>query len=135
MRINYPAIVVAAVLHWLLGAVWYSPALFASRWMALIGKGPEQFKDSGLAPYIVAFAANLVMAFILAIVCGYTNANTAIKGAQTGVLLWLGFVATTALSEYLFEGRPKELFMINAGYPLVGLVLMGAILGAWKKRA
>ena len=134
MRINYAAIVVVAVLHWLLGALWYSPLLFANRWMLLVGKSAEQLDSHRLAPYFVAFGANLVMAYILALVCAYTGANTAVKGAQTAVLLWLGFVATTSLTAYLFEGRPKELFLINYGYSLVGLVVMGGVLGTWKKK-
>jgi len=49
-----------------------------------------------------------------------------------GLLVWLGFVATTHAANCLFEGRPFRLFSINTGYPLVSLVLMGPLLGAWR---
>jgi len=79
--------------------------------------------------------ANLVIAFILALVCASQKADTAVKGAQTGILMSIGFVATTTLTTYLYEGRPFHLFLINVGYIVVGLALMGAVIGAWKKKA
>jgi hypothetical protein len=35
----------------------------------------------------------------------------------------------------MYEMRSHTLFAINNFYPLAGMVLMGAILGAWTKRA
>jgi hypothetical protein len=43
-------------------------------------------------------------------------------------------VGPITFMNYMFEMRPKTLFAINEFYPLAGLVLMGAILGAWKKK-
>jgi hypothetical protein len=33
---------------------------------------------------------------------------------------------------FLFERRPKTYVFVNAGYLIVALVLMGAILGGWR---
>jgi hypothetical protein len=49
-------------------------------------------------------------------------------------LVWVGFVATSWAKEYIFEVRTLQIFLINAGYSLVGLMLMGAITGAWKAK-
>jgi len=68
-------------------------------------------------------------------VCASQKADTAVKGAQTGILMSVGFVATTTLTTYLYEGRPFNLFLINVGYIVVGMALMGAVIGAWKKKA
>jgi hypothetical protein len=38
------------------------------------------------------------------------------------------------MTNYLFEGRPLMLFMINSGAPLLGMTAMGVILGAWKAK-
>jgi len=134
MRVNYAAVVVSAVLYWLLGALWYG-VLFGKQWMALEGLKMEQLQQqSPTVPYIIAMLANLVLASVLARICVWKHADTAVKGAALGVLLWIGFIATTSFTTYLFEGRSKQLFLINYGYSLVGLLLMGAILGAWKKK-
>jgi hypothetical protein len=40
-NVNALAVIVAAVLTFGLGAVWYSPVLFAKQWMAAQGHTPE----------------------------------------------------------------------------------------------
>ena len=37
LEFNHLAIFVSAILQWLLGAIWYSPVLFAKPWMAMVG--------------------------------------------------------------------------------------------------
>ena len=134
MRRNYAAIVVSAIVFWLLGALWFGN-LFTKPWMALEGMTMEQAaKINPLVPYIVAFICDLVMAYVLASICLWRQVDSASKGASLGVLFWIGFVATTSLVTYLFEGRSIHLFLINYGYCLVGMTIMGAILGAWKKK-
>jgi hypothetical protein len=134
MRTNYPAVVVAAIAYWLLGALWYG-VLFSKQWMALEHMTVEQAQSvSPVVPFIISFLLELLIAYSVAQICIWRNANTIGRGASVGVLLWIGFVGPIAFMNYMFEMRPKELFAINEFYPLAGLVLMGAILGAWKKK-
>jgi hypothetical protein len=133
MKTNYGAIVVSAVAYWLLGALWYV-VLFSQRWMALEGITMEQARSMNpVLPYVITLVLNLLIAFVLAQLCLWRNANTAARGAAIGVLLWIGIVGPVVFTTYMYEMRPKELFAINEFYPLVGLCLMGAILGAWTK--
>ncbi len=134
MRTNYLAVVVCAVVYWLIGGLWYG-LLFSRPWMALEHISEAQAAAmSPVLPYIYTFLMNLLIAFVLAQICAWRNANTASRGAAVGTLLWIGIVAPITLTTYVFEMRPKTLFAINAFYPLVGLCVMGAILGAWKKK-
>ena len=134
MRTNYAAVVVAAVAYWLLGALWYA-VLFNKPWMALEHVTEEQAKTMNpLVPYVIAFVLELLMAFVLAQICTWRNANTAAKGASLGILLWIGFIGPVTYMTYMFEMRSMELFAINEFYPLAGLCLMGIILGAWRKK-
>jgi len=133
MKTNYLAIAVSAVAYWMLGALWYG-VLFGQRWMALEGMTMEQAKSMNpVLPYIITLVLNLLMAFVLAQLCLWRNANTAARGAAVGVLLWIGIVGPIVCTTYMYEMRSKELFAINEFYPLVGLCLMGVILGAWTK--
>jgi len=135
MKTNYPAVLVCAVVYWLLGALWYD-VLFAKQWMAFEQFTDAQTKSLGpVWPYVLALAFNLLIAWVLAQICIWRNANTAARGAAIGVLLWLGIVGPITFTTYMYEMRPKGLFAINEFYPLVGLCLMGAILGGWKKKA
>lgn len=48
-----------------------------------------------------------------------------------GAAAGLGWVATGMATTFLFERRPAPLIAIDAGYHVVALATMGAILGAW----
>ena len=134
VRQNYLANVVAAVACFLLEAVWYST--FYSTWVSGIGRTDEWLRHNG--PGIpVQFATALVMALMMATAISWvtqlTGKQTALRGMKAAAMLWAGFVLTTRSTEYIFEVRPISLFLVNAGYWLLGMMLMGAIVGGWKK--
>ena len=133
MRINYPA-----VAYWVLGALWYSPLLFARPFIALKGWTPEQLAavqaQSHAGEIGLAFLTSLLLAYVLAHFVKFTGAETAWQGAQAGFWLWLGFVATTNLNTVLFEFRPLGLYLINNGHHLVSMLGMGGLLAVWKRR-
>ena len=131
MRTNYPAVVLAAIAYFLLGYLWFG-VLFNKPWMAL--EHEQTRAASPVIPYIVSFLLELLIAYSLAQLCIWRNADTIGRGASVGVLVWFGFVGPIALMTFLFEMRPRALYAINEFYPLAGLVLMGAILGTWKKK-
>ena len=135
MKTNYWAILVCAIVYWLIGALWYA-VLFRAPWMALeLANAQPSSRMNATVPYIVTFLLNLLIAFVLAQICMWRNANTIGRGAAVGILLWIGFVGPITLTTQLYESRPMELYAINQFYPLVGLCVMGAILGAWVRKA
>jgi len=138
MRINHLAVAVAALAYWVLGAVWYSPLLFARPFIALMRWTPEELaavQSAGAGKEIaLALLGSLVVAYVLAHFVKFVGAETAGTGLKVGFWLWLGFVVTTNSATFLFEGRPFGLYLISIGYNLVGLLGMGALLAVWKKR-
>jgi len=135
MKTNYAAVVVAAVAYWVLGAVWYG-VLFSKPWMALENMSVEQMNSMNpVLPYVITFALNLLIAYSLAQICIWRNADTIGRGASVGVLLWIGFVGPITFTTYMYEMRPRTLYAINEFFPLAGMVLMGAIIGAWRKKS
>jgi hypothetical protein len=129
-QINYLAVVVAALIPMALGMLWYSPALFANAWMKAVNKRPEEMSGAATG-YAVSAVCYLVMSFVLAHFVDYAGATDVVSGAVTGLWLWLGFVATALLVTHIFERRSLRLYGIYAGYQLVALLLMGALLAAW----
>ena len=135
MRTNYLAVLVAAIIYWLLGGVWFG-ALFSARWVALEHLSEEQMHSmSPVLPYVVTFLLNLLIAWALARLCAWRNAQTALGGAGVGILVWVGIVGPMTFTTSMYEMRPLALFAINELYGLVGLAIMGAILGAWTKKS
>jgi hypothetical protein len=134
--INYLAVLIAGLIPMAVGAFWYSPAMFAKKWMALIGKTEEEIKKSSPAKaYAISFLTSLIMSYILAhgVVFGssYMHVSGFGAGLQTGFWVWLGYVVTTNASTVLFEFRPAGLYWINMGYNFICLLLMGGLLAAW----
>lgn len=128
------AVIGAAVAVFLLGALWYSPLLFANAWMKANRYSAEDLKQkqatAGRA-YAVSFACYLVMAAVFCVVLAHLGADTAAEGAKWGFHIWLGFALTLGLTANMFSDKPLAAFAIDAGYQLVYLVMMGAILATW----
>jgi hypothetical protein len=139
VRQNYLAILVASVTVFLLSAVWYT--VFMKIWLTGIGRTLDSIVEAGKAAgmsewmqYVTAFVCTGVMAVAISCVTQLTGPQTMARGVKVGALLWLGFVATVWATEYVFEVRPLSLFAVNAGFWLVGMVVIGAIVGGWKKK-
>ena len=136
MKIKYPAVIVATLVHYILGGLWYSPLLFGNKFIQLINWTPEQLRQvesqSHAKELALAFVMSLVLVYILAHFVQYTKATSALGGIQTAFWIWLGFVVTTQAPTVIFEGRSFGLFAINIAYQLVGCALAGAILAIWR---
>lgn len=127
---NWAAIIVAAVANIVLGSLWFSPLLFQKRWIALrVDKSPMSGTASPLL-YVITAVGALVSATTLDWIIGLAHPNTPLGGAIIGLFAGLGFVAPAILSDNLFNERPFTLYAIVAGFPVVGLLVMGAIIGA-----
>ena len=137
MKINYMSVVASAVAYWMLGALWYSPLLFARPFIALRGWTPQELAamqaTSHAGEISAAFLTSLVLAYVLAHFVKFTGAETVKSGMLTGLWLFIGFVLTTNLETVLFEQRPLGLYLISNGYHLVGMLGMGALLAVWRR--
>jgi hypothetical protein len=130
MTVSWLAIIVAAIVKFAIGAGWYT-VLFGERWRKLMGV-PEGSPQTGLAQaMVVQFVSDLVMAYILARFVMHYGATGIFDGGLIGFMAWLGFVAAIMVPSIFYEKKSPELVAINAGYQLVGIVIMGAILGIW----
>ena len=136
VRLNYLAILVAAIACFLLEAGWYT--FFMQTWLNGIGRTMEWLmrpeESHPALQYGTAFISAAVIATAISSVIQLTGPQTALRGIKVGALLWFGLIFTTLSTEYVFEVRPLSLLGINGGFWLLGMALMGAIVGAWKKK-
>lgn len=135
VTINYIAVVVAALLGGMaLGFIWYGP-LFGKQWMKVVEidqKKIDAAKKKGMGKtYALSTLGALIMAYVLAHFVNYAQATTVVAGLQVGFWAWLGFVATTMLNNVLFGNKSWKAYQIEAGYQLVALLIMGAVLSVW----
>ena len=107
--INYLAVLVAGIVIFVLGGLWYSPVLFAKRWIALQGRTVEQEKAQAAAAnmplmYASAFITGLLIAWTLALILAHISRDpfmaepgggvSVAHGALIGFTCWLGFAMT-----------------------------------------
>ena len=130
--VNYLAVLAAAVSAFVLGGLWYSPLLFAKKWMAYTGhaecgEGEQPKGNTGLI-FGGAFLLSLIAAYVFAMFLppgiGWRN------GAVLGFAAGLAWVATSFGISYLFEQRPLGLWLINGGYHTLQFTLYGLVIGA-----
>lgn len=129
MELNYLAIALAALSTFLLGGIWYSPAAFGKAWMKENGFTEEDLKKGSMAKIFgLAFILALISAINLAMFMGPEKDVS--MGAAYGFAAGFGWVATFVGTHYLFERKSFKLFLINAGYSVVALTVMGVIIVA-----
>ena len=133
LDINLLSVLIAAVAAMAVGFLWYSPFLFGKVWMDLMGYSEEvaaQKKKGMPVKYFVSFLTSLLSGYVLACLIYLTAAETYVDALILGVLIWLGFIATTLLGGVLWHGKPLKLYFITAGYYLAVFLAMSAIIFA-----
>ena len=128
-----PLIILAAgVAAWLAGAVWYG--LLGNKWVAALGTTKAALaRAPGLpsaVPFILVFVADVVLAWVLALVLHATFATGIGNAVAWAMVLWMGFVLTTIAGNYSFARRQPMLTLIDSGHWLFAMIAAAVVLGA-----
>jgi hypothetical protein len=132
LYINHIAVFVCAVMSLAIGAIWWSPLLFAKAWQKENGLTDEQLaganmpKTFGLT-YLLAWLMSYNLAFFLGM-----PGTTWQWGLAAGLLTGVGWVAAMFIVIALFEQRSLKYILINCGYIAVYFAVIGFILGIWR---
>jgi ABC-type uncharacterized transport system permease subunit len=137
LDLNYIAVVVTAIIGFLLGWLWFSPVLFAKPWMAEMKFTKETMEASKPnMPLLFAkgFLFTLLGTFGLAVLMnvkkfGFENW---LKGAEMGAFVGVFVVGVRLLNGALWEQRSCKLQAITAGHEVVLYAVQGAILAVWN---
>ena len=128
--IYWPAVVVATIIAFAVGGLWYSKALFGSAWLEEVGLTEEAVNGANMpktfgGTFVLQFLAVTVLAALLG------PDSSWLTGLEAGLLISVFWIATAYGITYLFEQRSIRLFLINAGYNIVLFAMVGTIIGAW----
>lgn len=134
LKINQPAVWILVLIHQIIGGIWYSPFLFANKWMMLTGKTAEQFSNAdAVKPYVVSFISSIITVYTMAYLFKKLNVENFISGMFFAFLFWIAFLYVELATNNSFELRPYGLTLINGGKSLVTFLVSGFVLGFWKK--
>jgi len=158
--LNIYAVLVSAVSALVVGFIWYHPKVFGTAWMHAAGLTEDQLNGANMAKifglsllfaFMLAFAmpalvihqmgalslvggdASKALPSYEAFMLDYSEAFRSVKhgilhGVMAGIFIALPITGINAL----FERRSAKYIIINSGYWIVTLGIMGAIICAWK---
>jgi hypothetical protein len=132
--INYLAILVAALSAFAIGSVWYSPLMFSKAWQNALGLSDKDIKEANmLVIFGTSFLLMLVMAIGLSVLLNALNPNGLnwLSGLKNGLYVGLFFIATSYGVNILYQRKSFKLWLIDSGYQVLLLGIMGLIIGAW----
>ncbi len=128
---NFLAILVAALVSYAIGSLWYS-LLFGKLWQRLAGVTDP--KPSPMI-FVLSLVGSFVMSFVLyhSILFGnaYFEMGGVAGGLMGGFFGWLGYVAPVTLTTKLYQNKPWGLWLLDNAFWLISLLVMGVILSSW----
>jgi hypothetical protein len=128
-QVSWLGVIVGAAIYFVLGAVWYSPVLFAKPWQEAIGWDPAR-RPPQMNPmtYVLPAAMYLVAGVAMAILAAATGTDSISEGLVLGLVTGIGFALPMTGVEATFDPnkpRPLSWFLITVAYHLIGFVILG----------
>ncbi|GLR17940.1 DUF1761 domain-containing protein [Portibacter lacus] len=134
MEINYLAVIAGGIAAWVIGSLWYSPLLFGKAWQKELGMTDDDLKGANM-PLIfgTSLLLMIIMAFGIApIIAAHGDDMAWHHGMFHGLMVGLMFIATSIGINYLYQRKSIKLFLIDAAYQILIVVIAGLIIGLWR---
>ncbi len=158
-KFNWIVILASGLVTLPIGFIWYNPKVFGTIWMRESGMTEEKAKGANMAKVFgLAIVFSIMLAFALpqivihqvgalqltggdvtkalpsyhAFIADYADHFRTFKhGALHGTMLGIFIVLPTMAINALFERKSAKYVLINAGYFIVSLAIMGGIICQW----
>jgi hypothetical protein len=127
--VNHMATIAAALVYYILGAIWYLPCFFGTRHLKHDEIHPEENSTAHtIAAYIFELVLDLIIAYILTLFITISRAEDILDGITVSLWIWMGFIATTHFSAVLWGRKSLKSFFIHACFMLIGFLAMGGVI-------
>jgi len=134
MKHNHFAIIAAVAAAFIVGFIWYSPALFLESWARGWGKDPEAVEPASPATFLISLLGTFLGAYLMSWLIQCLGVRTGWGGAGLAFALWAGLIMPNLYTHYSFGGIGLGVAAIDSGNALAGGLVMGFILGVWQPR-
>jgi hypothetical protein len=125
--INFLAVFTGTMASLVFGFIWYAPAVFGKAWQKHTGLTDAQIRRGSI---ILKFGPAILLTFVMGIVlAAYLPVGLHWEqGAFGGLMMGAGVAATSLGMHYLFAKRSVNLYLIDAGYVVISMTILGAII-------
>ena len=123
-QIDLVGVLIANVVGFFFGWLWFSPILFVKTWLKEIGLKPEDFRYSPAQAMGTAFVIGLIVSFFLAFFVHYMGIDSLKVGIMFSMTLAFGVIFPTFISDGMFNSHSFKLMFINGGYRALHIVIM-----------
>lgn len=134
-NLNWWAVIVSGAAYWILGAIWFS-GIFGKAWGAELEKHGVKIQKPTTgqmnAKLVQTFVLNTLVAFGISLVVFFVSPPDAPVAVKLGLFLGICFAAALTGIAYTWEGKSLKLFLIDAGYPVLGITICTVILSLWR---
>jgi hypothetical protein len=134
-QLNWLAVLAGALIYFVLGALWYSPALFARPWQRAIGWDESRPQpQSNVMTYVAPLLAYIVAAIATGMIAKATGTDTFGEGIVLGLVTGVGYALVMTAIEAVFDpNKPGAMtwFVITGAYHLIGFVIMAVVVSIW----
>jgi hypothetical protein len=135
-QVNWLALIIGALVYFALGAVWFTPVLFARPWQRAIG-WDESRATPEMNPMSYALPAVLyvIVAIATAMLAVATGSNSIGEGLLLGLVIGIGYAVTLTGVEAVFDPnkpQPWVWFAITGAYHLIGFVIVAVLVSIWR---
>ncbi len=131
-QLNWLAVLIAAIVYFFFGALWYM-ALFGKPWSKAAGLDMATPPSGGAMAGNMAksFFGNLLSAIAVGLLVTYAHgAGEWLRAAKIGAVAGLGIAGGSFWMTYSWTSKPFMLWFFNSFYALIGCAISGAIIGA-----
>ena len=132
--LNWLHIIVANLVYFMLGALWYCKPLFAKAWIKghNIDVNAPDAKKGVVSIMLLGFVLMFINVIGIAVLQQALHTNGWMGGLKLALFAGIVFNTTAISLGYNYNKKPLSVYLIDTGYQVVGTSIASIILAVWQ---
>jgi hypothetical protein len=131
LKMNYRAVVVAALGAFLMSSLYYSPLLLGNVWLA-VDPGSAARTTPSIGRVLGEIVRTLVITIVVARLIALLGGSDWKGAVRLALWLWFGFSGMMWVGAIMWEKTPWQVAAIHSGDWLLKTILIAVIVGVWR---
>jgi Protein of unknown function (DUF1761) len=122
-NVNWLAVGVGTIISFIVGALWFSPKVFGTKWLEGVGVKIEPNASMPMAAMIVQFIGTFLLAWVVGV--------TAVSEALFTIILIAITIMALVIANGLFIKKSNYAITVEAGFIAAMVVIMIVVQGVF----